>query len=509
MSQQKQKKQQQQKVQLSHSANNSPNVTLGDLLGNQLQQAFAAATSGEVTPKQKPASTPAVQANVQSAVPASSAPAKPKSAPKTRFHTLVFHTNPDLESTMIAWLILSFAWVAQRLGVAKAPDVKFISAGPLRADEWPDIPAAELTVEHLMAQGYLFLDVAGGDFDHHRRYPDKMSNEQSSLDIVVGLSGADVVLGHIKSVVQAVSDNDLRGQQIVRDTTYRESSTPHTPRHLRNVIRGWNRCHADSPQSVLDLACLAYSGIAAVAGSESYDTPETVRQLFLADDLVKAVQAFCVQAVFTGELEAAVATELEEAFAASVEAALQSLEADWRGAEVDYFRPTTEVHKLKRRVRFKEAGKWKTAVKPLVLVTGVSDHERFAEVARHGNCGEQLPYPDKPRRKKADVCIHFRSDGRFVVVSRHTDLGRVAAAIRHRDLARKGVDLSLVDPKALEQIGHLEFPTKAGKTAQALLLAYPKCFGNAFRANPEGIECTLQPSEIVQTVISTLTGESR
>ena len=422
-----------------------------------------------------------------------------KQETSTKFHTLVIHMKPDLENTLVVFLLTTFLTLARRLGISDGPAIKFIPAGPLRPEDWPG--QSDLSVEALERQGYMFIDCGGGQHDHHRRWPDKTDNDQSSLDLVLKLTGADLALRHLMPVFKLVSDNDLTGQQIVQDKGRDQSATPHTARHLRNVILGWNKIHADDPQAVVDLAGLAYGGLVALAEAEFRSAEADHGQLFLADNLCRGVALYCGQLVEDGEMDSAEAEEISADFRQSVESALGVLEYDWTQGENDYWSPKTTVLKLQRLIPTRGG----TVKKPCCLVVGVSDSLRYSAVTRLGNRGQNAAYPDRERRPKADITIQFQSDGRFVISSRHITLERIAAAIRRVDLERKGVDISLIDQEALRQVGHLAFQNRAGETVQALLLAYDKAFGNGFRANPFGLECALKPEEIVNLTVQTLT----
>jgi hypothetical protein len=428
---------------------------------------------------------------------------KQKQNKPTSFHTLVIHMKPDLENTLVVFLLTTFSVLARRLGVIDDPTVKFIPAGPLRSEDWSDQP--DTSVAALERQGYMFIDCGGGSHDHHRRWPDKTSNEESSLDLVLKLTGADQALRHLMPVFRLVSDNDLTGRQIVQDRGRDQSATPHTARHLRNVILGWNKIHADDPQAVVDLAGLAYGGLVALAEAEFRSGEADHSRLFLADNICRGVRLYCDQLVEDEEMDPGEAQDISTDFRQSVKSALGVLEDDWHQGEQDYWSPKTTVLRLQRQIPTRRG----PVKKPCCLVVGVSDALRYSAVTRRGNRGQNAAHPDRERRPKADITIQFQTNGRWVMSSRHIKLDKVAAAIRRADLERKGVDTSLVDPEALRQVGHLAFPNRAGETVQALLLAYDKAFGNGFRANPFGVECALKPEEIVNLTVEALTDPNR
>ena len=191
---------------------------------------------------------------------------------ESMYHTVVVHINPDLESTALLWLLFSYpqfarrlrySSVSERVGVVAEPEIKFIPAGPLRKEDWASEP--EVTVEALIQKGYMFLDCAGGEFDHHPHQASSGSNIKSSLDTVVEQSGADVKLAFMRRIFRKISKNDTVGEDIVKDTSYHGSDTPHTPRHLRNILMGWNLQHHGNGLAVIKKSRFAYCAIAALA----------------------------------------------------------------------------------------------------------------------------------------------------------------------------------------------------------------------------------------------------
>ncbi len=433
-------------------------------------------------------------------------------------HTLVLHTSPDLEVLFMVWLIRRFEQVRDRLNVSDNPALKFIPAGPLRAADWPG--ASTLVPEDLENSGYRFVDCGGGKLDQHDRGPDNGRNSLSSLDLLVHYAKLDEVAPHLMPLVAIISGNDLSGKDIVRDTQLGRSVTPHTPRHLRNIILGWNLIHQDQPLVVADLACLAFDGIERLIG-EALDASDEdhlagsqdpglaryreaiskldCRSLFLADNVVRGANGVLMAAIAEDGDEQAAQADM---FRQTVESALGKMEAEWRRGVEDYGRRTRIIQTTHcRKVEGVTVGR------TIVLAVGQSDSSRFGPVTRLGNEGprDKRPHRDLPGRPKADVTIQFRSDGRFVIATKGIELCRVARTIREADLRRKGVQLTAEEIRTLDRIGHLSFRSLTGETVQALYLAeYKTAFGNGFRGNPCAEPSALDSDEIVSLTMKAL-----
>ncbi len=420
-------------------------------------------------------------------------------------HTVVLHLSPDLEALFMLYLIRNFAAVRERLDIVDEPQVKFIPAGPLRAEDWA--PGSDLRPEPLEAKGFMFMDCGGGRLDQHDKYA--VGCSMSSLDLLVHFCDLDRIAPELMPVVAIISSNDLSGKDVVRDVTYRRSPTPHTPRHMRNIILGWNLAHRD-PAKVVELSDLAFRGLAKhideqIAGMLAEDLPTQERfeealgqadfaGLLLADNLIKGVGLLAGP----DSREAAL-------FRGAVETALQAMEAEWDLAVADYWKNSTLMNASCAR---KIDGV--TVHRQITVACGHSASSRYGAVTRLGNEGRQdkLPHPGKQRRPKADVTIQFRDAGHFIIATKGIELEKVAKAVRRADLMRQGVKLSAADELSLGRTGHLTFTNRAGYAVQALYLAeYGTAFGNGFRANPHAAPMTLEIGEVVRLVLKALAEE--
>ena len=437
-------------------------------------------------------------------------------------HTLVAHLCPDLEVLFMIHLIRNDERVRDQLGLDGQPALKFIPAGPLSASDWTDVKVG-LTVEELEKVGYLFLDCGGGVLDQHGKQS-LLQNSMSSLDLLVHYAGIDESRPEIMPIVKVISQNDLSGQDIVKDETYRRSRTPHTPRHLRNVVLGWNLMHRGEPAKVVGLADQAFRGVEqllvtaisdemcqenrrAEDGDLLQGALEQIdcRQMFLADVIDVGVYADIMCAKAAGS-DAKEAETKALKFREEVEAGLDAMEREWDLGVQDYVKRTKVV-----RTAYGREVEGATVYREIAVAFGFSDSTRFGPVTRFGNQSSGRrgrPYQQCAERSKADVTIQFYGDGRFLISTKGIDLGEVASAIRRADLMRKGVVLDDVQASKLSDTGHLTFTNRAGEEVQALYLAeYRTAFGNAFRANPRAAATLLDNEEIVTLALKALSSE--
>lgn len=415
---------------------------------------------------------------------------------KTPKHTLVLHINPDLEACFMAHLFLAHEDVRDAHGVIDRPALKFIPGGPLREEDWPGV--TERTSAALEEAGYVFLDCGGGAFDQHGRPENLMRNSISSLDLMVESLGLEERLPHLMPIAKLISDNDLTGQDVASAHSPKKTSTPHTPRHLRNAILGWNVLNKDNPSKVVTLASTAFGCIERCidrAVADGRDGDLVHKDLFLCATLLGgAVAHFKTVFGLDADDEAMVATK---SFGDQVESGLVALEEEWKSAVRDYWNGaklrTAQVAK-----RTPEGVAYET----VTIAYGRSASTRFGAVTRFGNAGQ---VQGRPRRNKADVTIQFSGDGHFVISTKGITLERVAKAIREADLKRRGVRLTPDDARQLDKSGHLKFADGNGREQMALYLAeYRTAFGNAFRANPFADRTPLKEHEIVDLTVKAL-----
>ncbi len=413
---------------------------------------------------------------------------------KTPKHTLVLHINPDIEACFMAHMFLAHEDVRDAYGVIDAPALKFIPGGPLRKEDWPG--EAEVTSKALEAKGYVFLDCGGGLFDQHGRPENFVRNSVSSLDLMVHVLELDARKPHLVPVMIIISDNDLNGEDVAPSHSVKKTTTPHTPRHLRGMILGWNVIHKDAPEIVVGLASHAFGCIERCIDAAA-DRPKekSFKEFFLCSVLLGgAVAHFKTVVGLDAEDEA---MKMAEWFGNECELGLVALEKEWEQGCRDYWSNT----KL-RSVQVARKTADGIAFKTVTVAYGRSASTRYGAVTRFGNEGQN---PERPRRNKADVTIQFSGGGKFIVSTKGIELDRVAKAVRETDLRRRGVNLDASDLSLLDRSGHLRFTDAFGREQMALYLAeYRTAFGNAFRANPMAEKTPLKEEEVVELVIKAL-----
>ncbi|MEY4745142.1 MAG: hypothetical protein RL272_1087 [Candidatus Parcubacteria bacterium] len=416
-------------------------------------------------------------------------------ANQNRKHTLVLHVNPDIEACFMAHLFLAHEDVRDAYGVIDAPALKFIPGGPLRKEDWAG--EADVTPRALEAKGYVFLDCGGGLLDQHGRPENLMRNSISSLDLMVHVLELDAHLPHLAPLMAIISDNDLFGEDVAPSHSVKNTATPHTPRHLRNMILGWNVLYKDAPAKVVRLASDAFGCIERCidAASEDHPKDKSFKKFFLHAVLLAGATAhFKTRVGLDADDEA---MRMAASFSAACDDGLAALEKEWERGCKDYWSGT----KL-RTVQVPKKTPEGIAYKTVTVAYGRSASTRFGAVTRFGNEGQ---LPEKPRRNKADVTIQFSGDGKFIISTKGIELDRVAKAIRETDLRRRGVNLDKPDVGLLDRSGHLRFTDAFGREQMALYLAeYRTAFGNAFRANPMAEKTPLKEEEIVELAVKAL-----
>ncbi|HTK04502.1 MAG TPA: hypothetical protein VL500_02870 [Candidatus Eisenbacteria bacterium] len=414
---------------------------------------------------------------------------------KTPKHTLVLHINPDLEACFMAHLLLTREELRDALGVVDVPSLKFIPGGPLRPEDWQG--EKEVESKALEAAGYVFLDCGGGLFDQHGRPENLMRNSVSSLDLMAHVLELEARLPHLMPIVQIISDNDLYGEDVAPSHSVRKTTTPHTPRHLRDMILGWNILHADDPEITVALASNAFGCIERCIDATIEKPRDEVKHkdFFLFSVLQNgAVSHFKTQVGLDAEDEALRAAEW---FVNECESGLLALEQEWMAGEKDYWSGT----KL-RTVQVAKKTADGVAFQTVTLAHGRSKSTRYGAVTRYGNAGDNS---EKPRRNKADVTIQFSGDGKFIISTKGIVLDRVAQVIREADLRRRGVNVTKEDRALLDRSGHLKFTDTKGREQLALYFTeYRTAFGNAFRANPMAEKTPLKEEEIVELTVKAL-----
>lgn len=415
------------------------------------------------------------------------------------FHTLVLHTNPDLEACLMAQLILDHEAIRDRLGVVDGPKLKFIPGGRLRGKDWPG--EKMVTAEALEARGFLFLDCGGGRLDQHGKAENLIKNSVSSIDLLVDHARLDELMPHLMPVCNLVSRNDLYAEDVAPRHNFRKTVTPNTPLHLREAILGWNVLHKDAPAKVVGLARQAFGCIERcidrLAAEGEWETTDPKR-LFLVEELLNGATAQVRTVIGLDAPEDEVFPAVSQ-FQMRCAEGLAAREREWDIGVRDYWENAT-IRAISVARRTNDGIAYKT----VTVAYGRSKSTRFGAVTRYGNEGNPLPFSKHPRRPKAEICVQF-NDGRFVISTKGTPLHRVAKVIREADLKARGVDLSKDDVATLDRKGHLVFKDASGREQDALYFAeYDTAFGNGFRANPFAPRTPLREQEIIDLLIRAL-----
>lgn len=405
-------------------------------------------------------------------------------------HTLVVHTDPDLEIVTMSYLIAVIAGVREQLGIAEDHAIKFIHSGPLRVEDWRELglEKEKLTASELETRGYLFLDCGGGRFDSHGK-----GTDLSSLDLLVNecYGAIEHEKPQLLRVIEIVSANDRTGADIAPDGGT-NARTPHTRRHLRKLVDGLNMLHPNHPETVLAYVQAAFQAIDLMAtdakmaalgmtsllawvdrelGDNNQTSPETLRKC-----LGHAGSVFLVDLVIDEMRGWPSSTDhLIEEF----DRALDAEELEWTRAEADFSdREKTKVRRTKGSFPLKNG-----TAEEIALVVGRSDSPRFGEVARH--------------KAKAEMVIQFYPNGKFLVYTKSLPLDKAVAAVRKLDLERRGIPVAEIKNAALDRVGHCVAKDASGRSVETLYFAeYRKAFGNAFRSNPLSSDCLVSGDEL-------------
>lgn len=411
-------------------------------------------------------------------------------------HTLVMPYSPNIVPLFMSWLILCKEKVRDMLGVSDAPDLKFIAAGPLRKEDWKG--EGKPDARNLEEKGYLFLDCGGGRFDS-QSLPEALRSSKSSLELLTEAVELDKLAPHLLPVMAIINAQGKQAQRVAVDPHHRDSNTPHTARHLKNMILGWNLMYG--PEKVVQLVHQAFSGIYQMIDNEAVDplpadkAISRTRELFLLDQMVIGVNDHLLtEGCFTDDAEVK-AGEGAEQFRGAAEQALQVWEEEWNESVKDYW-----TNARLRTVIIAERKGAEIIRRKGTVVIGTSDSERFSQVARLGNEGhpDARPFQGKPFRYKADVVVQFHRDGRFHISTRgEICLDEVAKLVREADLIKKGVSITPALRVELARPGNLIVKNERGSLVETIYFPeYRKGLGNAFRSNPHSSRCLVHSKEI-------------
>lgn len=413
-------------------------------------------------------------------------------------HTVVLHLHEDLEALTMLTLARNYVAVRRAIGLRDDFQVKDIPSGAPRAEDFPELTAEQLTADGLAKAGYCGFDCGGGEFDQHGQQALGHNNASSlelllnKVNLVIGLAASGILpearaeFEEIQAILtpflKLVAENDLTAQDIAAKHDFRQSGTPHTPRHLRNVIHGWNLMFPDQPEEVRVRGGLLITCLIAVMeknDAAGLGQPMPINELMVLDNLVKAM----------ADLE--VGFDLASLIKELGEAGLRAMENAWQQGVRDYW----------------NSGTFGFVAGDQQVVVGRSASPRFGAVCRLGNVGTYRhkrytarPYETRPERGKADIVVQIFADGKFLISSRRAELERVAAELRARDLEKRGLQITAAEALTLSRRGSL---TVQGETA-LYLAEHGKAVGNAFYSNPHMTPCPLTIDEIRDAITAGL-----
>jgi hypothetical protein len=288
--------------------------------------------------------------------------------------------------------------------------------------------------------------------------------------------------------------------------------TPHTARHLRNMILGWNALYPSDPEKVFALASVAFGSIEQNVRMlfENDDAQELdVRKLFRIEEILVGTEDHFAAAM-PGASDGKIKHEART-FAAQAEKSLREMERQWHAAMNDYWSATTSGKTIEMLPQVEGKKRRKVAV-----LFGRSESQRFGAVARRGNCEPYdwksrkatgtRPQPRQPHRPKADVVIQMYGRGLFVISSVNgIRLDRVAMALREADLRKQNVEITATVKAQLSSPGNFVYKSRTGAFVHAIYFTnYRGAVGNYFRANPYSPVSALTEADIRDIVVATL-----
>lgn len=384
-----------------------------------------------------------------------------------KYHTLVGHTNPDLDVLLMIMLVNTFRFVRETLGVVDQPKLKLIPAGPLRAQDWKGF---DLATDDLDAAGYLFLDCGDGrsPFDTHGREAE-LGGDVASVDLLAQAVSLYAKKPWIEPLVRVVSKNDTKAAPVVKGERP-DARWPHSQAHLRNVILGWCLLHEDSPetftwQSVANGASWAFTVIAdrlRAAWKQSGQVTADARDLFWID----------------GFVQRSARSPLDRVFRTSVHVALNRYEQEWELAECD----ARDAH-----------GSWTTPISN-------DPRDRDCRVAFITSDSWRASQVSKDDGVKVIVQFSKIRPGHFTVASLGPDLGDITARLRRADLEKRGVNYS--EMTGFGRRGHL--PPINGVVSPIFRAGFGTVVGNMFRSRLEDEPVLLTRDEIATIVRAAL-----
>lgn len=401
---------------------------------------------------------------------------------------VVVHENPDIEALASIWILRRFG-TGRRYHLADELKYKFIPSGKLMHKDWPDEP--DLDPARLEEQGFLFIDCGGGHLDHHGS-----DDNRSTIERLAEETDLYDNLGFLRTFVDLIASQDKSGKGVARDSGYKKSSTPHTPRTLRNVISGWNLLYQDQPEKVVHLAFTAFDGVLWMISEEGekrlgpggegeVEIPVRSNGYFL---LLKVCRGVSEQ--FGGPDGD---REMVEEFIGESRKALERMEEEWVQAEKDF--SDALVVSCKGPVQHRDGRSWERT--NVNLVAGKSQSVRFGAYAR---------YRTKNRGTEHVVVLQHWTEDKFNISTTGMILDDVAAALGAADACYRGARLHGPQIEALARPGDLYYYQGARKLNTFHYPEFRTVFGNEFMTNHRLPPTKIHRPKVVSIVIQILKG---
>ncbi len=394
-------------------------------------------------------------------------------------NVLVHHEKPDLEVAFMSYVIRTYREVRDALGVVENPAFAFTKAGSRRDD--------------LADDDCLYIDCGGDELDQHGKPEHENRNAISSLGYLTHDASLHVVAPHLVPLISIVEQNDLRGTAVAKGDGYKNSETPHTPRHIRNIILGLNHRYKDHPGLVVAIVH-AILGVVDMNMKEVFEKngPAVLASFDFSTFLVASSIIAGAPAYFTTTMGAdspdAIARAVRR-LTTEINASLVALEQEWELGEHDY-----NNNAYRRMVDCRRQTSRGVLTRRRTIVVGTSISSRFGSVTR--------------RNGECDITIQFYGPGKFVISTSDQTLvlDNVAAKLREADLVKKGVTtLTAADRLLFTRPGNMQYADKDGVMHDALFLAeFRTALGNAFRSNMDAESTTLTEVEVVDITVAAL-----
>ncbi|OIO52667.1 hypothetical protein COY93_00775 [Candidatus Uhrbacteria bacterium CG_4_10_14_0_8_um_filter_58_22] len=212
---------------------------------------------------------------------------------------VALHTRPDIEAGLIyviltALLALSKSRFRFELDRTGRVPVRFISSGPLRAEDWPEIKSGELTPERVLREAKaLSVDCGDGPLDQH-----VVNGDVSSIRLVLDHLGwsENGEFGFLEPLVDLIDRHDRTAEDVTavaERVEARENGT--VSRTLRSYVQTTSRHGSD--ETALALMDVAFRAIILELGQRFEDEQpadqKVVRCLLSRSGLLDVVARRC------------------------------------------------------------------------------------------------------------------------------------------------------------------------------------------------------------------------